>query len=246
MTIDSMRAFPPSRFDSLRAEALLAANKTATWGCYLAISLLLPGTGPTPADGRFFRSLLVPAVSLCGAVAGAPGALNFGAPMRCWTSTPSSKRDTKENPCPSQARLFHLYHRHDLSLDRAGLGVVLLVRRAALACNARHRRRPLSKGRPRRCGPSGSWPVSLDFSEFETKPCVCGRQTVVLRYSRKTGTLPVILKRRQQLKNPKTPTFYEAQNAPCGDGCFQIASRAQDDKWEMLWMTNRTLSASLM
>ena len=38
-----------------------------------------------------------------------------------------------------------------------------------------------------------------------------------------TGTLPVILRERQQLKNPKTPTFYK-QNAPCRRRVFSDPS----------------------
>ena len=61
-----------------RRKALLAANKAATWGCYLAYPLLLLVLA-LQRDGRFFRSLLVPAVSFA-ALSLVRRALNFRRP----------------------------------------------------------------------------------------------------------------------------------------------------------------------
>ena len=133
-----------------RRKALLAANKAATWGCYLAYPLLLLVLA-LQRDGRFFRSLLVPAVSFA-VLSLVRRALNFRRPYQVLDIDPIIHKGRQGKIHAQPARLFHLCHRHDLSLDRAVAGRRPARPRRGAGLRARHRRRPLSKGRPRRCG----------------------------------------------------------------------------------------------
>lgn len=108
-----------------RRKALLAANKAATWGCYLAYPLLLLVLA-LQQDGRFFRSLLVPAVSFA--------ALNFRRPYEVLDIDPIIHKDTKGKSMPSR----HVFSIFVIAMTFLWivpwLGVVLLALGAALAC----------------------------------------------------------------------------------------------------------------
>lgn len=115
-----------------RRKALLAANKATTWGCYLAYPLLLLVLA-LQRDGRFFRSLLVPAVSFA-ALSLVRRALNFRRPYEVLDIDPIIHKDTKGKSMPSR----HVFSIFVIAMTFLWivpwLGVVLLVLGAALAC----------------------------------------------------------------------------------------------------------------
>ena len=115
-----------------RRKALLAANRAATWGCYLAYPLLLLVLA-LQRDGRFFRSLLVPAVSFA-VLSLVRRALNFRRPYEVLDIDPIIHKDTKGKSMPSR----HVFSIFVIAMTFLWivpwLGVVLLVLGAALAC----------------------------------------------------------------------------------------------------------------
>ena len=155
-----------------RRKALLAANKAATWGCYLAYPLLLLVLA-LQRDGRFFRSLLVPAVSFA-ALSLVRRTLNFRRPYEVLDIDPIIHKDTKGKSMPS---------RHVFSIFVIAMTFLWIV-----PCSARRWPACASsaastfQGTSSSVRPSGSWPVSLDFMCFETKTTVCLPQTVVFAF----------------------------------------------------------------
>ena len=108
-----------------RRKALLAANRAATWGCYLAYPLLLLVLA-LQRDGRFFRSLLVPAVSFA-ALSLVRRALNFRRPYEVLDIDPIIHKDTKGKSMPSR----HVFSIFVIAMTFLWivpwLGVILLV-----------------------------------------------------------------------------------------------------------------------
>ena len=106
--------------------------QAATWGCYLAYPLLLLVLA-LQRDGRFFRSLLVPAVSFA-ALSLVRRALNFRRPYEVLDIDPIIQKDTKGKSMPSR----HVFSIFVIAMTFLWivpwLGVVLLVLGAALAC----------------------------------------------------------------------------------------------------------------